>query len=135
VSNNIRDLRDLVTLSAKSPAQSPRPASPWTPQSPLAERTGQAPPQLARLGERSFARTQSAPASAAFFSRLNGANQESSSSSRGPLLPAPRMGQGLGARQNSSVGRRFARSKTGAVALSRTQPNIDLNLSQNLLTR
>lgn len=139
LSTNIRDLRDLVTLSHKSPSGQ---GSPWPPRSPLAE-PPERQPQLLRLGERPFSRAQSAPASTAFFSRLNGADAEtwSSSGSRGPLLPAPRIGNTSSAqhhRQNSSIlgaGRRFTRCKTGAVALARTQPNIGVYLSQNSLTR
>ncbi|BEJ12504.1 hypothetical protein CspHIS471_0209640 [Cutaneotrichosporon sp. HIS471] len=134
VSSNIRDLRDLVTLSTKSPAQSPGPGSPWASRSSLAATPEQQPSQLLRLGERSFTRTQSAPASAAFFSRMNGINEPGFDSSRGSLHPAPHIRQGLSVRQNSSTSRPFTRSKTGAMSLTRTQPNIGVFLSQNRLT-
>lgn len=139
LSTNIRDLRDLVTLSHKSPSASPFHSSPgtqWSPRSPLAETTLQH-SQHARVtnGERVFARTQSAPASAAFFSRLSGAAAEWSNNGgpSGSLMPAHRIAQG---RDSAGLGtsRRLARSKTGATTFARTMPEIQIYLSHNLLT-
>lgn len=109
------------------------------------------------LGERSFSRTQSAPASAAFFSSLR-QSPTSNLSNRSSLLPALPLAPfgALGTTEvanddsdspvqtpdspsltgSPNMRRRFGRSKTGAVDFSkRAAPSIGVYLSQNRLTR
>ncbi|CAK9785584.1 unnamed protein product [Cutaneotrichosporon oleaginosum] len=131
ISTNIRDLRDLVTLAVKSPSQCPSPASSWAAQLPRAETSDQHPRQRLRGGERQLARTQSAPASAAFFARVNEAYSDLSGSPRGSLLPAPQIEQV--SHPSVSTGRRFTRSKTGTASVTRTQPAVGVSLGGNRL--
>lgn len=166
VSTKIADMGDLVTLpSAQSPKSSQsRQASGRLSRhldvAGMGQRTES--PSSSTLSERSFARTQSAPATATPFSRLRhlpvvnlpaAANQSGGGSS---LLPAARLtsmsprgcndeadhadgtsgSAFLTSSPRSRLRRPLARSKTGAVDFNkRTAPNTAVYLSQNLLTR
>lgn len=139
LSARIIDLRDLVTLShLQSPSESPshlRTNGAFSPRSPLGEAGGRSCVNSVALGERSFARTQSAPASAAFFSNLRSAPTQASAG-RGGLLPPPDMVPARtihAARGNPD--KKFARSKTGAANFTRSAPNVGIYAQHNKLQR
>lgn len=135
LSTRIIDLRDLVTFShLHSPNASPStstagPVHTLSPRSPLG--LPSLSPQSATTGERTFTRTQSAPASAAFFSHLRGSEPQQTQGSGG-LLPAPEISS-RPFRPAEGQQKRFARSKTGVARFNRSAPNVGIYAQHNKL--